>query len=46
MRADDGSQGRAGSPDTAGGVKQRVFVLIPAIRQVTSPEDPAPPTQC
>jgi len=43
MRADDGSQ--AGSPDTAGGVKQCVFVLIPTIRQVTSPEDPAPPTK-
>jgi RHO1 GDP-GTP exchange protein 1/2 len=45
MRADDGSQGRAGSFDTAGGVKQNVFVLIPTVRKFTSLEDPAPPTQ-
>jgi len=45
MRADDGSQGRAGSFDTAGGVKQNVFALIPTIRKPISLEDPAPPTQ-
>jgi len=45
MRADDGSQGRTGSSDTAGGMKQHVFVLIPTIRQFTTPEEPAPPTQ-
>jgi hypothetical protein len=44
MRADDGSHGHAGSFDTAGGVKQNVFVLIPRIRILSSLEDPAPPT--
>ena len=45
MRLDDGSQGRAGSSDAVGGVKQHVFVLIPTIRQTISPEEPAAPTQ-
>lgn len=46
MRVDDEPQGHTGLSDTAGGVKQHVFVLIPTIRQSTSPEEPAaPPTQ-
>ena len=45
MRSDDGSQGRVGSSDAVGGVKQHVFVLIPTIRQSISPEEPAAPTR-